>query len=91
MVSLNINANGDVGQTSSATAYDEKNYIELTIPQYTMSINKKIQSFNRVNMAGFKRSFWSQIAFNSTAAITEILIAPSSGTLSGTVYLYGRK
>jgi hypothetical protein len=91
-VSLNNQNNGDIGQTDSLTGYATKNYTELSIPQYRVAINKKITSELRYETGGgTKRSFLTQMAFNSTAAITDIGIFPSSGTLSGTVYLYGEK
>jgi hypothetical protein len=91
-ISLQNTSNGEIGQTHNQTTFADKNYTEMFIPQYTEAINKKITSQVRYKTsAGVKRSFLTQTAYSSTTAISSIGIFPSSGNLSGTVYLYGVK
>jgi hypothetical protein len=85
-----INA-GDLGQSDSSTAWNAQNYTNLTIWRYAETEYKQNFSFVRSVVGGVVRGMYEHGAFNSTAAITSIQIGCGSGTLSGTVYLYGVK
>ncbi len=87
---LNING-GDLNQSDSNTAWNTQNYTNLTIWRYAETELKQSFAFSRSLVSGVVRGFYEHGAFNSTAAITSIQIGCGSGTLSGTVYLYGVK
>jgi hypothetical protein len=84
--------NGDVGQSSSATAWNTQNYMHMNIYRYAETEYKQTFSINRASLSSGTsvRAMYEHGAFNSTTAISSIQICGGT-TLSGTVYLYGVK
>jgi hypothetical protein len=65
---------------------------EMEIPRYTETEYKKIttQMRARINSSPDRnRAFYTQMAFNSTTAISSIKFVAGSGDHSGTIYIYG--
>jgi len=85
--------NGDVGQSSSSTAWNTQNYFNMNIYRYSETELKQAFSFNRATLSSGSsvRAMYNHIAFNSTTAISSIQIGGFGSTMSGTVYLYGVK
>lgn len=83
---------GDIGQSSSATAWNTQTYVHMNIYRYAETEYKQTFSVTRCTLSSGSspRLMYEHGAFNSTTAISSIQIAASS-TLSGTVYLYGVK
>ena len=83
-------ANGaDFGQLGTNTAYNTDGAFTMNIPRYTETEYKTLVSEFNVTLTSTDRSYYSQIRFNSTAAISSITFVAANGNHSGTIYIYG--
>ena len=91
-VELYNNDNGDFGQSGTRSDWNGQTMFEMEIPRYTETEYKKIttQMRARINSSPDRnRAFYTQMAFNSTTAISSIKFVAGSGDHSGTIYIYG--
>lgn len=77
----------DIGQVTTTNTWNTRTFFTVDIPRYAETESKFIQISSRSHA---DRTFWSNVLFNSTTAITSIGFELSSGSWSGgTVYVYG--
>jgi hypothetical protein len=91
-VDLFNNDFGDFGQSGTRSDWNGQTMFEMEIPRYTETEYKKIttQMRARLNSSPDKhRVFYTQMAFNSTTAISSIKFVAGSGNHDGTIYIYG--
>jgi len=86
--SFSSSADANFGQLGTNNNWESGGFFTMTIPRYTETEYKSAITEFRANISGL-RSFYTQMNFNSTSAITSLTFTAGSGDHSGTIYIYG--